>query len=933
MPPIPYPWRTLKARIWLVLALSILPLAAAMVWDYQTQYAQQRALAESRVLHVLSMAQRAEQIALHDVSTLMGIMARANEMTSLDPEACRSLAGRLMAANPAIANLGAVDPQGQVICSGLPVDSSDGAGAFGSQRWFLEARSATTATLSRGEVIRSNPAAEPRLMFGYPLLNAAAPRGTVLFIALTPLFFDRVLSGMIGLEPDWRFLLQTANGLALASNHSHNGATPNAVSDLNGAWNTLLDQQPPLRELTDIDGRPRLFGVARLQTTEPALLLVAAAPLHLSIAQLQSTLWWRLFLLLGVLLLSMGLIRWQIHGLLERWTQRLQRALNQVADGQFDVRLDRPTSIEDLAQINHGFNAMAEQLAHKQAENMRLLTTIEQSPLSVVITSPGGAIEYVNRKFTEISGYTAHEALGQNPRLLNHGLTPKAVYDNLWSTLTRGEVWSGEFINTRKDGSIYTELATIAPVFDARGQLSHYVAVKEDITQRKATEARLDRLSNFDVLTELPNRRLLRDRLGQAALSASRSRQWAALLLLDVDRFKLLNESQGHDVGDRLLQEMALRLRASVRQVDTVARLGDDEFAVMVESLGRDALQAAQEVERIGHHIHEALVAPWTIVKDSPAYRPALSVGITLFSGDLLSVDAILKQAELALSASKEAGGNVMRFFDPAVERQVHHRALLEQSLQQALEHNEFRLLYQPQVDGQGRVRGFEGLIRWLRADGTMVSPAEFIPIAETSGLIVPLGRWVIETGLTQLRDWLSAGAPPSLEVSLNVSARQFKHPDFVEHVRAPLERLGIAGHHLVLELTETVVLDDLEFVAERMRELRQLGVRFSLDDFGTGYSALAYLQKLPLQQLKIDQGFVRAMLDDPRSMAIVRAILALSEALDLEVVAEGVETAEQSAVLLQAGCDLLQGYLYGRPASQWADWSVTRLNGHALCR
>ncbi len=562
--------------------------------------------------------------------------------------------------------------------------------------------------------------------------------------------------------------------------------------------------------------------------------------------------------------------------------------------------------------------------AHKEAELRlrQLALAVEQSPNAIVITDTAGRIEYVNEAFVRSTGYTADEAIGRNPRILNAGRTPAATYDDLWATLERGEVWRGEFINTRKDGGTYTELATIAPIKQADGGVSHYVAIKEDITERREAEARIRQPAYYDTLTGLPNRSLMWDHLRHAIAASERSGSGGMLLLLDLDHFKLLNDTQGHQAGDALLREVARRLRAALREEDTVARLGDDDFAIVVENLGEDRDEAIAHAEKIAEHLHRAVTAPCELGLASGAYHVGASLGLTLFRGRTESADGLLKQAEVAVARAKDDGRNLIRFFSAAMQAVVAARAELELKLRAALAGNGFRLYYQPQLDRNGRVIGAEALIRCFDADGTMISPAAFIPLAEETGLIVPIGEWVLETACAQLRAWQREPATAGLTLSINVSARQFHQPDFVGKVAAAIERSRIRAGGLKIELTESVVLGDIETTVLRMRQIKALGVRFALDDFGTGYSSLSYLKRLPFDQLKIDQVFVRDMEKDTSSEAIVRAILAISRSLDLEVVAEGVETAAQHELLLTRGCELFQGYLFGRPVPI-EDWKA----------
>ncbi|MHB8787650.1 MAG: bifunctional diguanylate cyclase/phosphodiesterase [Thauera sp.] len=560
---------------------------------------------------------------------------------------------------------------------------------------------------------------------------------------------------------------------------------------------------------------------------------------------------------------------------------------------------------------------------HNALRLRQLAQAVEQSPNSIVITNTQAVIEYVNEAFTQVTGFAPEEVVGKNPRVLNAGKTPRATYEDLWATLTQGEVWRGEFHNTRKDGSTYIELATIAPIKQADGEVSHYVAVKEDITARREAEARIQQLAYNDTLTGLPNRSLMQDRLKQSILASQRSGTYGMLLLLDVDQFKVLNDTQGHDAGDALLRALARRLQATLRADDTVARLGGDDFAVIVEALDADADLAVAHAERIAEHLHDALLQPFDLGLPSGPYRSTPSIGITLFHARTTSPKAVFQQAEVALYKAKEDGRNAIRFFNERMQAVVDARAGVELQLRTALADGGFRLFYQPQINRDGRIIGAEALIRCFDAGGRMISPAAFIPLAEETGLIVPIGEWVLDTACAQLNAWQQDPATHHCSLAINVSAKQFHQPDFLDKVRGAIERHRILPGRLKIELTESVVLGDLEATVDRMRQIKALGVRFALDDFGTGYSSLSYLKRLPFDQLKIDQIFVRDMGTDNSSEAIVRAILAISRSLELEVVAEGVETPEQHELLLTRGCEMFQGYLFGRP-TPIADWPAS---------
>ena len=469
-----------------------------------------------------------------------------------------------------------------------------------------------------------------------------------------------------------------------------------------------------------------------------------------------------------------------------------------------------------------------------------------------------------------------------------------------------------ELQRTCLDGSLMWVAISGSPIFDAQGRFTGYRGIGRDISARKLAEERIERLAFYDVLTDLPNRRLLMDRLQRALVTSSRDKATGALLFIDLDNFKDLNDTQGHDVGDMLLKQVAQRLVASVREADTVARLGGDEFVVMLQGLDRDAAMATAQVEHVGKKIMLQLNKVYLL--GALEHHSTPSIGVTLFEDHHQSIDELLKQADLAMYESKSAGRNTLRFFDPAMQALVAQRTALETELRQGLQRHELVLFYQPVVDANACVVGVEALVRWQHPKRGLVSPVEFIAVAEQTGLILPLGHWVLEVACAQLVRWSLDSATESLTIAVNVSARQFRHTEFVPQVLALLHKTGANPHRLKLELTESLLLTDPQDAVLKMAELRDVGVRFSLDDFGTGYSSLSYLKLLPLQQLKIDQSFVRDVLTDPNDAAIARTVLALGQSLGFSVVAEGVETAGQREFLLENGCTLFQGYLFGKP-------------------
>ncbi len=549
----------------------------------------------------------------------------------------------------------------------------------------------------------------------------------------------------------------------------------------------------------------------------------------------------------------------------------------------------------------------------KQAEQWeRIAATTFESQQGMFITDAKGVILRVNQAFTEITGYSAEECVGRTPKLLSSGRHDAAFYQAMHESLARTGTWQGEIWNRRKNDEVFPEWLTISAVRDSEGCVTHYVSTLMDITLRKAAQEEIRHLAFYDPLTGLPNRRLLHDRLRVAMAASARRDRQGALLFIDLDNFKTLNDTLGHAMGDLLLQQVAKRLSGCVRDRDTVARLGGDEFVVMLEDLGTQSQEAAKQSRIVGEKILGVLNRPYDLAGSE--YHNTPSVGITLFGGQQEDIEELMKRADLAMYEAKATGRNTFRFFDPQMQAVVTARVALERDLREALQKQEFFLCYQPQVDSAGRIVGAEALLRWQHRQRGFVSPAEFIPLAEETGLILPLGLWVLETASAQAAVWAAEAGREDFTVSVNVSARQLLQPNFVEQVLGVLGNTGTNPHNLKLELTESMLLDKNQEIIAKMTALKERGVGFSLDDFGTGYSSLSYLKRLPLDQLKIDQSFVRDLLTDPNDEAIARTIVALASSLGLSVIAEGVESVEQRDVLAAQGCHTYQGYLFSRP-------------------
>ncbi len=623
----------------------------------------------------------------------------------------------------------------------------------------------------------------------------------------------------------------------------------------------------------------------------------------------------------GAVLLAASLLL--IAGFVRMYRRQVVLPLRAVTDGFRDFqanrlnpgwRLPKTRAWVEIGQLVEWFNAFLDtmQVRQRSEAELRIAAAAFEAQESMMITDANRVILRVNRAFTESTGYSPEEVVGKTPQLLKSGRHDESFYKAMWESIQSTGTWQGEIWDKRKSGEVYPKWLIISAVKGVDGAVSHFIGTHYDISERKKSEEKIRELAFFDQLTGLPNRTLLQDRLRQAMSVSARSGRHGALLFIDLDNFKTLNDTLGHDMGDLLLKQVAQRLLQSVREGDTVARLGGDEFVVVLAGLTTSQEDSATAIETVSDKILRALQQPHKL--GEVLHHSSASIGVTSFMGSAVSIDELMKQADLAMYKSKAAGRNLVRFFDPAMEVAVKERAALEDDLRGGLEHGQFLLHYQPQVEGEGRITGAEVLVRWQHPRHGLVSPCTFIPLAEETGLILPLGLRVLEDACHELARWALQPERAALTLAVNVSARQFHQPNFVEQVRTVLERTGANPQRLKLELTESLLVSNIEDVIARMGALKALGVSFSLDDFGTGYSSLSYLKRLPLSQLKIDQGFVRDILVDGNDAAIAKMIVALAETLGLEVIAEGVESQAQREFLAEMGCRAYQGFLFSRP-------------------
>ncbi len=545
------------------------------------------------------------------------------------------------------------------------------------------------------------------------------------------------------------------------------------------------------------------------------------------------------------------------------------------------------------------------------SEQGRIASVAFDTQEAIIVTDRDANIIKVNHAFELTTGYGQEEVLGKNPRILASGRHDQHFYQEMWRSVIEEGRWSGEVWDRRKSGEIYPKWLTITAV-KHQGEVTHFVAVFVDITERKKAEEEIRNLAFYDPLTSLPNRRLLQDHLQRALSQSARNDQYGALMFLDLDHFKVLNDTKGHEYGDRLLVEVARRLGTCVRDTDTISRFGGDEFVVLLEGMNVSMEEAVAQAGRIAEKIRDALSQPYQL--DGVLHRSTPSIGIVLFRGGEVGSEELLKRADLAMYQSKESGRNKVTFFEASMQAVLESRTLLEGALRQALSKGELEMFYQLQTDEDNSLLGAEVLLRWRSAELGMVSPAQFIPMAEQTRLILPIGHWVLENACRQLKLWESHPVLGRMHLAVNISPVQFHQPDFVREVKLILEETGADPRNLELELTENLVLEDIEEATRKMTALKEVGVRFSMDDFGTGYSSLQYIKRLPIDLLKIDQSFVRDILTDPGDAMMVQTISGMARNFGFGVIAEGVEDRAQIPPLVARGCAKFQGYLFSRP-------------------
>jgi diguanylate cyclase (GGDEF)-like protein/PAS domain S-box-containing protein len=607
--------------------------------------------------------------------------------------------------------------------------------------------------------------------------------------------------------------------------------------------------------------------------------------------------------------------RWYRHFLrvvLHDEKRRCEVMLQRTDGSQFPAQLDflrwEKEGEEPMVRI-----ALTDITEHKQAEEeLRIVAVAFETQGGVMVTDPNGVIRRVNQAFSQLTGYSAEEVIGQTPALLSSGRHDKRFYQQMWLALKNHHHWQGEIWNRHKNGRIYAEMLTITAVVTPGGGVTHYVGIFSEIAKDREAEAEIHRLAYYDPLTQLPNRRLFQDRLRQALIASGRNGMCGAILFLDLDHFKELNDLYGHEAGDRLLIEVAHRLTACVRADDTVARLGGDEFVLLLDGLDHELEESAIRVRQLGEKIQESMARPFLL--NGGEHQCTCSIGINLFHNNEMTVEELLHNADLAMYQSKSAGRNTLRFFDPVMQQTQETRNALINDLRQACARQELQFHYHAQHHSTQGIIGAEALLRWNHPERGLLLPDEFIKLTEDSGVILKIGHWVVESACAQLKAWQENTQTRGLRLAINISPRQFRQPNFVAAVQQAVKQSGIDPQLLTFELTENLILDAIPATLETMLALKALGIRFSLDDFGTSYSSLSHLAHLPVDQLKIDRAFMHQLPQNRSDALIVQTIITIGHNFGLEVIAEGVETEGQRAFLAEHGCLAYQGELAAPP-------------------
>ena len=895
----------IRAALHGLVALPLLAFALALAFDTYLQYRTSLDAAYQTAATMRAMSSKHIEELLAQTRVSLGKLARRDQVKALDPADCDPLLSEIRRYQPLIANIYTIDASGHFVCSTLPVPG-------GNLHSPLAQQVIASSDQSRDFIIGSPE--RGNIVDGWVLALVHMIRdNNGKYIGMVGGAMDllnfRPLNAQNEIVSDTAVGIISNTGVILASSGSTEQRIGSLISEENAR--IVLTQNEGTYTGHSYVGDPTIFSFAKIPGS--SWHIIVSMPESAVMAPIAYLAWYRLLIAIAVMSAMIAITA--------EVARRIARPVEEISDTISKIRSDatdasvRSYGPREIREIADELNMMLQ--AGKKAEHSirqseeRFRTAFQSSPDAMAITTlDSGTFLEINGGYTVMTGWSTDEVIGKTVDDINIWRYPadrrKLVQPLLQSGVCQN--LEAEFIT--KDQRVISGIIT-AHLITLNGEVC-VLAVVRDISAQKAAEERIHQLSFSDALTGLPNRRVLIDRLGQAIVANHRHRRHGALLFMDIDDFKSINDTLGHDQGDQLLIEVAERLRQTIQKGDTLARLSADEFAIILEELSTDPQDAAEQAELVCEKIVNAFSTPLQTTQQS--LQITCCVGITLFGKQQEDAIEPLKRAELAMYQAKSAGRNVMRFFDPQMQAVVSARAAMEQDLRKAINESQIQVYYQPQTDSSGNVPAVEALVRWYDPRRGMISPADFIPLAETSGLIVALGQHVLDMVCNQLVKWSGQAEFSSLAIAVNVSARQFHEDNFVDQVLNTLKRSGANPRNIIFEITESVLVLNVDDVVEKMNALKGIGIGFSLDDFGTGYSSLAYLKKLPLDELKIDKSFIRDILVDPNDAAIAKMVVALAASMGLSVIAEGVETQSQKEFLAGMDCHRYQGYLFGKP-------------------
>ncbi|MDO8298787.1 EAL domain-containing protein [Lacisediminimonas sp.] len=889
-----------------LVAIPMFALIAVLAYDTYRQYTSDVAKAYQTARTIRSLSGAKTEQFLANAEVLLSKLAQRPRIRGLDATRCDPLLAELRELQTAYANILTLDAKGSLVCSAVGRMPGPGAGPD-PKYYFSEVM--RTGKFTIGKPARGFITDRWVVTLAYPIRDDAGKLNGAVAISIDLTSYQLVFSSK-DMPPRTVIGILNSDGTIIARSEHADQRVGKQAANPETTKSVLRLREGDLR-VRDFQGVERFYSFAPIANSDWFIYVgldeaAAIAPvMQLALEHIA---------LVISLLLALTAITAMVARRLARPVEEISKTMENVGAGAIHERaaLAGPAELRQIAaRLNAMLDARAQAEATLRQSEERFRTAFRTSPDSLVITTThDGRYLEVNDGQTLMVGWSREELIGKTERDIKVWRHAEDRQKLVEAMKRDGSCTNLEAEFVRKDGSMFTGLVSSHAI--TLDGLPCILSITRDISVRKAAEEQIHNLSFFDPLTMLPNRRLFMDRLEQARISRLRHRREGALLFVDLDDFRMTNETLGHEQGDIFLQEVSRRLKNCVRLGNTVGRLGGDDFVILLEDLGATPQEAASQAEAMSEKILFALAQPYLFA--NVAHHRTASIGIALFGNQVEGSDEPLKRAELAMYQAKAAGRNTLRFFDPEMQAAVSTRVAMEDGLHEAIENNQLVLHYQVQVTDPGQVTGVEALVRWRDPVRGMIFPADFIPLAEKSGLILPLGRWVLEAACAQLALWAGRPGLAHLCVAVNVSARQFHQDDFVDQVLSVLKRSGADPHRLKLEMTESTLIDSVEKVIAKMSVLKEIGVGFSLDDFGTGYSSLSYLKRLPLDQLKIDQGFVRDILIDPNDAAIARMIIALAASMGLTVIAEGVETAAQRDVLADLGCSTYQGFFFGRP-------------------